>query len=167
MTYLVPDALRGQRLCFLIDPPGEVEPLVKDPASDKLLSLRRAQVAPKDHDAAPEQESPARWGMGPLQVITDRVRGERRPLGEPGFGLPELYTLLGRLAGRHVPQSDAEAAMIQRVYRKAGPWGRGPTEAAMAIIGETLGAGRPIKTYLDALVARVVTHEADDKNTKP
>jgi len=167
VTYLVPDALRGQRLCFFIDPPGEVEPLVKDPSSDKLLSLRRAQVAPKDHDAAPVRESPARWGMGPLQVITDRVRGQRRPLGEPGFGLPEIFALLGQLAGRHVPQSDAEAALIQRVYRKAGPWGRRPTEAAMVIIGETLGAGRPIKTYLDALVARVVTNEADDKNTKP
>lgn len=167
VTYLVPDALRGKRLCFLLDPPGEVEPLVKDPASDKLLSLRRAQVSPKDHDAAPAQESPARWGMGPLQVITDRVRGKRQPLGEPGFGLPELYALLGQLAGRHVPQSDAEAALIQRVYRKAGPWGRRPTEAAIAIIGNTLGPARPIKTYLDALVARVVPLDMDDKNTKP
>jgi transposase InsO family protein len=168
VTYLVPDALRGKRLCFLIDPPGEVEPLVKDPASDKLLSLRRAQVAPKDHEAASvQEESPARWGMGPLQVITDRVRGVRRPLGEPGFGLPEIYALLGQLAGRHVPQSDAEAALIQRVYRKAGPWGRRPTEAAIAIIGNTLGPARPIKTYLDALVARVVTLDTDDKNTKP
>jgi hypothetical protein len=167
VTYLVPDALRGRRLCFLTDPPGEVEPLVKDPASDKLLSLRRAQVSPKDHDAAKAQESPTRWGMGPLQVITDRVRGKRRPLGEPGFGLPEIYALLGQLAGRHVPQSDAEAAVIQRVYRKAGPWGRRPTEAAIAIIGNTLGPARPIKTYLDALVARVVTLDTDDKNTKP
>jgi putative transposase len=167
VTYLVPDALRGQRLCFLIDPPGEVEPLVKDPASGKLLSLRRAQVAPQDHDAAPAQESPTRWGMGPLQVITDRVRGQTRPLGEPGFGLPELLALLGQLAGRHVPQSAAEAALIQRVYRKAGPWGRKPTEAAIAMIGQQLGPGRPIKTYLDALMARVVTSHKDDKNTKP
>lgn len=167
VTYLVPDALRGQRLYFYIDPPGEVEPLVKNPASDKLLSLRRAQVAPQDHDAAVAQEPPARWGMGPLQMITDRVRGQRRPLGEPGFGLPEIYALLGQLAGRHVPGSDAEAALIQCVYRQAGPWGRGPAEAAMAIIGQTLGPARPIKTYLDALVARVVTDDTDDPNSKP
>jgi len=167
VTYLVPDALRGQRLCFLIDPPGEVEPLVKDPASDKLLSLRRAQVAPQDHDATLTEESPARWGIGPLQVITDKVRGQTRPLGEPGFGLPELLALLGQLAGRHVPQSDAEAAMIQRIYRKAGPWGRRPTEAAVALIGQQLGPGRPVKTYLDALLARVVTSNKNDKNPKP
>lgn len=167
VTYLVPDALRGQRLCFCIDPPGEVEPLVKDPISDKLLSLRRALVAPQDHQTAVVSQPPERWGMGPLQVITDRVRGQRRPLGEPGFGLPEIYALLANLAGRHVPGSDAEAAMIQRVYRKAGPWGRRPTEAAMAIIGQTLGSARPIKTYLDALVARVVTGHTDDPNTKP
>jgi hypothetical protein len=103
--------------------------------------------------------------MGPLQVITDRVRGKRRPLGEPGFGLPELYQLLAKLAGRHVPHSDAEAALIQRVYQKAGPWGRRPTEAAIDMIGQQLGTGRPIKTYLDALVARVVT--PDDPSTNP
>jgi len=166
VTYLVPDALRGRHLCFLIDPPGEVPPLVKDPASGNLLSVRRAQVAPKDHDDADlSKGSEARWGMGPLQVITDKVRGKRRPLGEPGFGLPELYQLLAELAGRHVPHSDAEAALIQRVYQKAGPWGRRPTEAAIDMIGRQLGTGRPIKTYLDALVARVVTR--DDPGTNP
>ena len=167
VTYLVPDALRGQRLCFLIDPPGEVAPLVKDPVSEKLLSVKRALVAPQDHDddADLSEDPEARWGMGPLQVITDRVRGKRRPLGEPGFGLPELYQLLAKLAGRHVPLSDAEAALIQRVYQKAGPWGRRPTEAAIDMIGQQLGTGRPIKTYLDALVARVVT--PDDPSTNP
>ena len=166
VTYLVPDALRGRHLCFLIDPPGEVAPLVKDPVSGNLLSVRRAQVAPKDHDDADlSKASEARWGMGPLQVITDKVRGKRRPLGEPGFGLPELYRLLAVLAGRHVPHSDAEAALIQRVYQKAGPWGRRPTEAAIDMIGRQLGTGRPIKTYLDALVARVVTR--DDPGTNP
>jgi hypothetical protein len=75
--------------------------------------------------------------------------------------------LLGQLAGRHVPQSDAEAAMIQRIYRKAGPWGRRPTEAGVALIGQQLGPGRPVKTYLDALLARVVTSNKNDKNPKP
>jgi hypothetical protein len=161
LTYLVPDALRGQRLCFLIDPPGETEPVVKDPKSYKPLPLRRAQVSPQDHEDAPEQPSKRRWGAGPLQVITDQVRGKPRPLGEPGFGLPEIYALLGQLAGRHVPQSDAEAALVQGIYREAGPWGRAPTEAAMALLRETLGPGRPIKTYLDALVARVVSDDAE------
>jgi transposase InsO family protein len=160
VTYLVPDMLRGQRLCFLVDPPGETEPLVKEPMSSKLLSIRRAQVSPQDHTDVPDEHSSTRWGAGPLQVITDKVRGKSRPLGEPGFGLPEIYVLLGELAGRHVPQTDAEAALIQRFYREEGPWGRAATEAAISVIRETLGHSRPIKTYLEALVARVVKDDA-------
>jgi len=156
-TYLVPDTLRGQRLFFLVDPPGEMEPLVKEPTSGKLLGLRRAQVAPQDH--TDDEQLPTRWAAGPLQVITDKVRGKPRPLGEPGFGLPELYVLLGELAGRHVPQTDAEAALVQSFYREHGPWGRAATEAAISAIRETLGHSRPIKTYLDALIARVVRDE--------
>jgi hypothetical protein len=95
-------------------------------------------------------------------VLTDQVRGQLRPQAEPGFGLPEIYVLLSTLCGRHVPKSDAEAALVQRIYRQSGPWGRAPTEAAMAVLRDTLGPGRPIKTYLDALVARVV-RDGDDR----
>lgn len=162
VTYLVPQDLRGQRLCFFVDPPGEVAPVVQDPVSGKLLGLRRAQVTPEDHlETPPVEPPPVRYGVGPLQVITDHVRGRSRPLGQPGFGLPELYVLLGQLAGRHVPNTDAEAALIQRVYRQAGPWAKGPTQAAIAAIQQTLGSSRPIKTYLDALVARVVPQHTD------
>jgi transposase InsO family protein len=153
VTYLVPDELRGQRLTFLVDPPDEVPPLVVHPDSGEHLSLRRADIAPDDTNASPVPES--RWVAGPLQAIYDAWRGHRRPQAEPGFGLPEMYALLGEVAGRHVPASDAEAALVQRVYNDIGPLPRAATEAAMRAIEHELGRGRPIRTYLDSLARRV------------
>jgi hypothetical protein len=59
------------------------------------------------------------------------------------------------VSGRHVPHSDAEAALVQRTYQKIGPLPRAATEAAMRSIAVELGPRRPIKTYLDALCSRV------------
>lgn len=162
-TYLVPDELRGKKLTFLVDPAGELPPVVVDPDSGKECGLRRAAVSPQDageSDGA-QAAQPERWGAGPLQAIYDSWRGKPRPLAEPGFGLPEIHQLLSRVSGRHVPKSDAEAALVQRVYRDAGPWRRAATEAAMAAIGNELGLHRPIKTYLDALVRRCVVAQRD------
>lgn len=153
VTYLVPDELRGQRLTFLVDPPAQVPPLVIHPEAGEPLPLRRAAIAPDPQAEATSSNAP--WGPGPLQAIYDAWRGRPRPLCEPGFGLPEVYALLGRVAGRHVPQSDAEAALVQRIYGAIGPLRRRATEAAMRAIHRELGSGRPIKTYLDALARRV------------
>ena len=150
--YLVPEDLRGRRLLFLLDPAAEVPALVVHPESGEHLALRIAAVQPEQ--ASPSEE-PQRWRPGPLQAIYDSWRGQRRPLAEPGFGLPEIYALLGQLAGRHVPQTDAEAALVQRLYREIGPFTRTATETAFAAIARELGAGRPIQTYLDALARRV------------
>jgi hypothetical protein len=89
-----------------------------------------------------------------LQAIYDSYNGKSRPVAEPGFGLPEIYQLLGQVSGRYVPQSDAEAALIQQVYQKIGPFTRAATEQSMRAIGNQLGKGRPMKTYLDALMRR-------------
>jgi putative transposase len=151
VTYLVPDELRGQRLTFVVDPPAEVPPLVVHPQTGAHLSLRRAAIVAEQH----EPSSPPPWGAGPLQAIYDDWRGQRRPLAEPGFGLPEIYALLARVAGRHVPRSDAEAALVQRVYRDIGPLPRVATETAMRTIAAALGSGRPIKTYLDLLQRKI------------
>lgn len=151
-TWLVPSHLRGQRLVFLLDPPGEVPPVVVDPSSGRHLPLRRAAV--RSEDAAPAAD-PERWGEGPLQTLYDAWTGRGRPQAQPGFGLPELYALLARISGRHVPQSDSEAALVQRAWRAHGPLARKPTEAAFRAIGRALGPGRPIKSYLDALSARI------------
>lgn len=161
-TYLVADELRGHRLTFLIDPPDEVPPLVVDPQSGNERELRRAAIKPDDVEEREDATPTERWGAGALQTLYDSWKGKRRPQAEPGFGLPEIYALLGRVAGRHVPRSDHEAALIQRIYRDTGPFGRAATETAMRTIAGELGRGRPIRTYLDALVrlaARSAEHE--------
>ena len=162
-TYLVPDELRGQRLLFLLDPPAEVPPLVVHPQSGHRLALRRAAVKPQDvaDDGAAALAQQQRWAPGPLQAIYDSFSGKSRPLAEPGFGLPELYQLLGQLSARHVPSTDAEAALIQQVYRQIGPFTRAATEQAMRAIATELGPARPMKTYLEALVRRT---QAADRN---
>jgi putative transposase len=154
-TYLVPDELRGQKLTFLLDPPGEAPPMVQHPTSGKALALHRAAVKPGDLDHVTITIEPEpRWGHGNLQAIYDNWQGRRRPLAEPGFGLPEIYTLLAEVSGRFVPQSDAEAALIQDAYRSIGPLPQAATQDALRAIAQELGPMRPIKTYLDALIAR-------------
>jgi hypothetical protein len=139
---------------------------VVHPESGEHLSLRRAAIKPEDlPPEAPEQRK-ERWGAGPLQAIYDNWCGSPRPLAEPGFGLPELYALLGQLCDRHVPASDREAALVQRVYREHGPWRRAATEAALAAIASQLGPARPIQTYLDALIERVEQAEETPKTRR-
>lgn len=155
ITYLVPDELRGQKLTFLLDPPHEVPPLVQHPASEDHVSLRRAAIKPDDLDEIDEQPQEPRSGRGNLQAIYDNWQGKHRPLAEPGFGLPELYALLAKACGRHVPSSDVEAALVQRIYGDIGPLPQRATEEALASITQQLGPMRPVKTYLDALTLRV------------
>jgi len=151
-TWLVPDPLRGKRLLFLTDPSRAAPPLVVEPGTERHLPLRRAEVRPEDLEPAAE---PERWGRGPLQTIYDDWAGQRRPQAEPGFGLPELYALLGQAAGCVVPRSDREAALVQRFHRQHGPLPRAATEAAFASLSADLGPKRAIKSYLDALAARI------------
>ena len=158
-TYLVPDELRGQRLSFLVDPADESFPLVVHPQSGVQLSLHPAQITAPEIPATSKTMSGCtgeqRWAQGPLQTLYDSWNGKIRPQAEPGFGLPELYQLLAQACGRHVPQSDAEASLIHRLWNSVGPLGRFPTEKAFASIAAELGKGRAIKTYLEALARRV------------
>lgn len=151
-TFLVPAELRGQRLVFLVDPDPDVPPLVVEPGTSRPLPVERAAIRPEDLPAA--APPPSRWGPGHLQTLTDVWQGKRRPVAEPGFGLPELFGLLELALGRPVPRSDAEAARIHQVYRQVGPLSRQATEAALRGIAHRLGKGRPLSTYLDALVAQ-------------
>lgn len=154
-TFLVPGELRGQRLVFLVDPDPAVPPLVVEPTSGRPLPVERAAIRPDE--AAPP--TVARHGAGHLQTLYDAWRGQRRPIAEAGFGLPELFALLEAAVGRAVPRSDAEAARIHRVYREIGPLPRRATETAMRGISRRLGKGRPLDVYLDALVHHVTHHQ--------
>jgi len=155
-TFLVPAELRGQRLLFLVDPDPAVPPLVVEPGTERPLPVERAAIRPED--LPPAEPRPERWGPGHLQALHDAWQGKRRPVADPGFGLPELFRLLEETAGRPVPRSDAEAARIHRAYRDIGPLPRRATEAALRAIGQRLGTGRPIQSYLDALARAVQTH---------
>lgn len=156
-TFLVPAELRGQRLVFLVDPDPDVPPLVVEPASEQPLPVARAQVRPED--APPPSPPVERWGQGHLQALYDAWRGQRRPIAEAGFGLPELFALLEAAVGRPVPRSDAEAARIHHVYRQIGPLPRRATETCVRGIARRLGKGRPLEVYLDALVHHVTHHQ--------
>ncbi len=163
--FLVPDLLRGQRLVFRIDPDPHLAPLVIEPGTGRLLPLERAAVRPED--LTPEPAPPTeRWGQGMLQQLYDDWRGFVRPQAEPGFGLPEILELLAEAVGRPVPQSDGEAARVQRRYRAIGPLPRVATEGALRAIGSELGPGRPLEVYLDALERRVVPHPHRKKRKK-
>src|SRR5882724_6601840 len=149
-TFLVPAELRGQRLVFLVDPDPDVPPLVVEPHSQRPLPIERAQIRPGD--VIPPTPRMSRWGPGHLQTLYDTWQGKRRPVAEPGFGLPELFVLLAAAVGRPVPRSDAEAARIHHVYRQIGPLPRHATETALRAIARRLGTGRALEVYLDALV---------------
>jgi hypothetical protein len=151
-TYLVPEHLRGQKLTFLIDLPEQAPPLVVEPGSGKRLDLKKAAIRCED---AGDESQPLRWGAGPLQTICDTWSGKPHPQAEAGFGLPEIYVLLTAAAERHVPKTDAEAALIGQMYRQMGPLPKLATEQALKAILAELGPRRPIKTYLEALKLRV------------
>lgn len=152
-TWLVPDRLRGQRLVFLLDPEPHVVPLVVEPGTERHLPLKRAAIRVEDHEPTPPRVR--RWGEGPLQVLHDSWQGKDRPVAEPGFGLPEIFTLLAEVAGRPVPRSDAEAALVQRAWQRLGPLPRQATEAAFRALRRALGRGRPLQAYLDALAQKI------------
>ncbi|MEK7860464.1 MAG: hypothetical protein AAB284_03805, partial [Chloroflexota bacterium] len=154
---LVPAELRGQRLVFLVDPDPDVPPLVVEPASKRPLPVERAAI--RSEDLPPATPPTSRWGAGHLQTLYDAWRGQRRPVAEPGFGLPELFALLADATGRPVPRSDAEAARIHHLYRQIGPLPRRATEVALRSIARRVGQGRPLDLYLDALVRDVTHHQ--------
>lgn len=121
----------------------------------------------RPEDAAAQPAPVERRGDGALQKIYDAYRGQVRPAAEPGFGLPEVFVLLGEAAGRPVPTSEGEAAGIQQVWRRIGPLPRRATETAMRAITRDLGPGRAISTYLDALVQRVERQASKTSRRKP
>jgi putative transposase len=164
-TWLVPDHLRGQRLTFLVDPEPDLPPLLIEPGTGRHLVPERAAIRALDRSAEPPV--PRRWGEGPLQALYDAWQGKIRPVAEPGFGLPEIFALLADAAGRPVPRSDAEAALVQRAWRALGPLPQRQTEAAFQRIVRALGPGRPLQSYLDALAQRVTPSHLRAKKGNP
>ncbi len=74
----------------------------------------------------------------------------------------KLRALVADLAGgggRRVPADEAEADLVHRFYRRAGPLARAPLEAELARAAERLGVGRPLATILAALERRIVRQQ--------
>lgn len=94
-------------------------------------------------------------GTGQLQKLVDLWQGKERPNAQPGFGLPEVFTLLGRTLGRDVPGFEREAREVLAFYRKYGPLDRRAFEAACARSHESLGPGRALHTYLADLERQI------------
>ena len=96
-----------------------------------------------------------RRGTGQLQKLVDLWQGKERPNAQPGFGLPEVFTALGKLLGRSVPDSEHEAHAVVAFYRRHGPLARDEFLAACARSRTDLGSGRALKTYLADLERQI------------
>ena len=106
-------------------------------------------------------------GVGQLQKLVDLWQGRERPNAQPGFGLPEVFGLLGRLLGRDVPGSEREARDVLTFYRKYGPLPRKAFEAACAHTGENLGSGRALSAYLADLERQIKADQDEPDRDKP
>ena len=83
------------------------------------------------------------------------MAGHGAPQQPTGFGLPEVFTELGRMLGRDVPGSESEARTVLAFYRKYGPLPREAFEVACKRSIESLGSGRPLTTYLADLERQI------------
>ena len=96
-----------------------------------------------------------RRGTGELQKLVDRWMGKERPNAQPGFGLPEVFALIGKALGREVPGSEREAEHVLAFYRKYGPLPRESFQAACERSAKSLGGGRPLKSLLADLERQI------------
>jgi putative transposase len=152
-TYVVPVIpAGGERASVVFDPVAPERAFVENTRTGRRTPLRpRFAATPK----RPGDER----GPGRLQQLLDRYRGRVLPQAEAGTGLPELYELLSDTLGRRVPGDEAEADLVHRFYRRAGPLRRAPLEAELARAAKRLGVGRPLATILAALERRIVREE--------
>jgi hypothetical protein len=166
--HIAPGDLRGSRIDIFIDPDPELPVFARLPGTRELVRLERARVHPRDAEpCAPAATPSERWGRGILQALYDNWRGKVRPIAEPGFGLPEIFGLLSGICERAVPRTDAEASLVQRIYHAIGPFTRRAVEKALEAIEADIGRGRPLKTYLDLLVRRVVPNDSSGPSRSP
>lgn len=150
-SFRVPStAYAGQRSRFRYHPTrgGRAVLVTKD---DREIELQPFTVKPLSA-IKPHVD---RRGTGQLQKLADVWQGHARPNAQPGFGVPEVFTALGALLGRAVPDSEREACAIIAFYRKHGPLPREAFSAALARSKESLGAGRPLASYLADLERQI------------
>jgi hypothetical protein len=161
-SFRVPSAAHaGQRSRFRYHPvhEGRAVLVTKDGREIELQPFTRKRLA----DVKPRVD---KRGVGQLQKLVDLWRGRERPNAQPGFGLPEVFTALGRMLGRDVPGSEREASDVLAFYRKYGPLPREAFEAACARSSKNLGGGRALTVYL-ADLERQIAADGGEPTSQP
>ena len=160
--FKVPAALAGKRCQFLYDlvQPDVAYLVTKDRREIALRPFRRRPL-PK-----PRGGCDGRAATGQLQKLLDVWQGKERPNAQPGFGLPDVFLELEKLAQRPVPKSEAEARTILDFYRRCGPLPKEPFRRALQRCLSALGEGRPIQTYLKD-IERQIDAAAQRKDDDP
>ena len=149
--FKVPASLAGRKLSFAYDLVERDVAYVERPGGARERLRLAVEIVPDERSKAP----PPR-GTGRLQALYDYWQGRKLPQAQAGFGLPEIFQLFHKHLKRNVPQSEAEARLLQDFYHKRGPFERAATEAALEKIFSMLGGKRPLSTYLEALSRRIV-----------
>ena len=151
--FRVPARYAGRRCNFRYDPVDQHDALLviddKHQIRLKPFTIKRAFA---------QERATEKRGTGQLQKLLDLYQGRSRPNAQPGFGLPEVFREMGRLLKRSVPIDQREATAIEAFYRKNGPLPAEPFAQAIDTTADALGAGRPLKAYLQYLDRLIQAH---------
>ena len=152
--FRVPGQYAGRKCDFRCDPVDKRDALlvIDDERQIRLkpFTIKRAFA---------QQQATEKRGTGQLQKLLDLYQGRSRPIAQPGFGLPEVFREMGRLLKRAVPIDQSEATAIEAFYRKNGPLPAKPFAQAIDTAADALGAGRPLKAYLQYLERLIQAHK--------
>ena len=155
--FVVPSAMyAGRRLTFRYypGPDGRAVLVAQD---GREIELERFVIRPLPTVRQPKDKR----GTGQLQKLVDKWRGQERPNAQPGFGVPEVFVMLGKIVARTVPNAEREAQAIVSFYRQHGPILREPFRRACERTKERLGEGRALSVYLDDLARQIESDRRD------
>lgn len=151
-NFRVPLPFAGKRCQILFDPVTEGRAILVRRGHDDI-SLEVFAQKPLPPAVI---ESTSKCGVGQLQKLLDVWQGKKRPIAQPGFGLPEVYDAIGRMVGRNLPATEREATQIVDFYKLYGPLAREGFMNACEKSSRALGPGRPISAYLADLERQIV-----------
>jgi hypothetical protein len=149
--FRVPSTAFAGRRCRFRHHPFHDGQAVLVTADDREIELQPFTVKP----LSAVRTHTEKRGTGQLQKLVDLWQGKERPNAQPGFGLPEVFSAMGELMGRAVPESEREARTILAFYRKHGPLPREGFAAACERCRARMGAGRALKAYLADLERQI------------
>ncbi|MFQ5601159.1 MAG: DDE-type integrase/transposase/recombinase [Candidatus Krumholzibacteriia bacterium] len=161
-TFVVPARYAGKRASFRYDPVDRTRAVV---VLDREHELALEPFVIKRAFASEPAEPPR--GVGQLQKLLDTWRGYPRPNAQPGFGLPEVFTEIGRLLGHLVPQDEREARTIRDFYREFGPLHATHFRSALDATRSALGQGRALHVYLEHLARLIRVAQSRPESEDP